>query len=123
MLRRAQLTSGAVAERRRRFGVAVARAAGWLAIAVSMALAGWVAVRGVVNPLNLLTVSLGSAAGGLAVIADGNRRRLLGALVLLFLTIGSAMLSVVGFLYVPSAVLVLVAGGTPDPAGDANAGG
>lgn len=121
MLRRAQLSSGAAAEGRRRFGIAVAGAAGWLSVAVSMALAAWVAVRGVVNPLNMLTVALGSAAGAMAVLAHGSRRRLLAAGILLFLTIGSALLSVVAILYVPPALLIIAAGSAPDAPGDVDA--
>ncbi|MGH9031926.1 MAG: hypothetical protein ACRDZV_07320 [Acidimicrobiia bacterium] len=93
----------------------VAKVAGVLAVAVSALLL--LAVTGGdvgLNPLNGWTILLGFVAGGLVLARSDGRYRAFAALILI-LGMLPALIGGVGFLYVPSLIL-LPFGGTHRPA-------
>jgi hypothetical protein len=85
-----------------------ARIGGLLAVAVSVVLLVSVVFRGLVNPLNLWTVLLGAIAGTLALQRRPTRLALFVSIVLLVGAALPALIGGVGYLYVPSIILLVV---------------
>ena len=85
-----------------------ARAGGLLALAVSVVLLLSVIFRGIVNALNLWTIVLGAIAGVLALQRRPTRLALFVSIVLLVGAALPAAIGGVGYLYVPSVILLVV---------------
>ncbi len=85
-----------------------ARIGGLLAVAVSVVLLVSVVFRGLVNPLNLWTILLGAIAGTLALQRRPTRLALFVSIVLLVGAALPALIGGVGYLYVPSIILLVV---------------
>ncbi|MDP9299325.1 MAG: hypothetical protein M3P43_00265 [Actinomycetota bacterium] len=85
-----------------------ARIGGLIAVALSAVLLLSVVVRGLVSPLNLWTVILGAGAGTLALQRRPTRLALIVSIVLLVGAALPALIGGVGYLYVPSIILLVV---------------
>ena len=89
---------------------ALARAGGWLAILVSVALLVIVLVRDVgCNPFNGWTIGLGLLGGAVAIRAATVTERVAATVIVLLATV-PAVLGGMGLLYVPSLVLIPLGG-------------
>jgi polyferredoxin len=80
---------------------------GLLAVVVSAVLLLSVVFRGLVNPLNLWTIVLGAIAGSLALQRRPTRLALLVAVIVLAGAALPALIGGVGWLYLPSMVLLI----------------
>jgi hypothetical protein len=88
----------------------LARAGGWLAIFVSVALLVIVLVRDVgLNPFNGWTIGLGLIGGAVAIRAATVTETVVATVIVLLATV-PALLGGMGLLYVPSLVLIPLGG-------------
>jgi hypothetical protein len=84
------------------------RVGGALSLVVSVALLISVTVRGLVNGLNLWTIVLGGVAGLLALQPRATGRALVVAVALLVGAALPALIGGIGWLYLPSLILLVV---------------
>jgi hypothetical protein len=90
-----------------------ARAGGLLAVAVSVVLLVSILFRGGLNAVNLWTIVLGGVAGVLALQRRPTRLALFVSIVLLVGAALPAAIAGVGYLYIPSVILLVVEVLTP----------
>ena len=84
-----------------------ARAGGLLAISISVVLLASVVLRGLEDALNIWTIVLGAIAGVLALQHRPTRLGLFLCVILLIAAALPALIGGVGYLYVPSILLLL----------------